>query len=73
MTDFQLKKEAARLFEKAMGIHISTTKIVLLEANTDGSYIFFAVGNCSYAYYRLHNTFAVYPNREGRDGMRIEL
>lgn len=73
MTNYQLKVLAQQMFEKGMGISIPTTKISLLEADTDGSYVFFAVGNCTYAYSRLNNSLAVYPNMEGRDGMVIKF
>lgn len=73
MTNYQLKVLATQLFEKAMSVKIPTTKVQLLEASTDGSYVFFAVGNNSYAYSKLNNILAVYPNLDGRDGMVISL
>ena len=73
MTNYQLKVLAQQKFEQGMGISIPTTKITLLEADTDGSYVFFKVGNCTYSYSRLNNALAVYPNIEGKDGMVIKF
>ena len=71
MTNMQIKKLAHELFEKYTGIKTTLKSITLLEADMDGSYVFFAVGKMSFAWYKLTNTFAAYPNMNGTDGMKF--
>jgi hypothetical protein len=71
MTNMQIKKLAHELFEKYTGIKTTIKSITLLEADVDGSYIFFAVGKMSFAYYRNINSFVAYPNMDGTDGMKF--
>ena len=55
-------------------MNVKVKDIVLLEAQGDGSYIFFAVGNSPVSYmYRtaLYNSFCVYPNWQGIHGMEM--
>lgn len=72
MTNTEIRKKAHELFTEYTGIKTGLKNIVLLEADMDGSYIFFKVGKLAFAWYQLHNTFAAYPNEKGIDGMRIE-
>ena len=71
MTNTQIKKLAHELFEKYTGIKTTLKSITLLEADMDGSYVFFAVGKMSFAWYKIGNTFAAYPNMNGTVGMRF--
>ena len=72
MTNAAIKDKAHKLFMEYTGIKIAKKNIVLLEADMDGSYIFFRVGKLSFAWYQLHNSFCAYPNEKGIDGMKIE-
>lgn len=71
MTNTQIKKLAHELFEKYTGIKTTLKSITLLEADMDGSYVFFAVGKMSFAWYKNIKTFVAYPNTNGTDGMRF--
>lgn len=72
MTNAQIKEKAQKLFIEYTGIKTGLKNIRLLEADMDGTYIFFSVGNLSFAWYQLHNSFCAYPNIKGIDGMKIE-
>lgn len=73
MTNAQIKNKAHELFTEYTGIKVAKNSIVLLEADMDGSYIFFKVGKLSFAWYSLHNTFCAYPDARGIDGMKIGI
>ena len=73
MTNAQIKDRAHVLFTKHTGIKVAKKSIVLLEADTDGSYIFFRVGKLSFAWYSLLNAFCAYPDVRGIDGMKIGM
>lgn len=72
MSNTAIKKKAHELFTEYTGIKTALKNIILLEADIDGSYIFFKVGKIAFAWYQLHNTFAAYPNEKGIDGMLLE-
>lgn len=79
LTSFQIKKFACQMFEKAMSIKIPTTKILLLDwcisKNGKIDYVYFMIGNVAYAFYACMNgdVLCVYPNRQKRNGMQINL
>lgn len=73
MTNAQIKNKAYELFTKYTGIDVAKKSIVLLEADMDGSYIFFKVGKLSFVWSSLHNTFWAYPDARGFDGMKIGI
>ena len=73
MTNAQIKDKAHELFTEYTGIKVAKKSVVLLEADMDGSYIFFRVGKLSFAWYSLHNTFCAYPDARGIDGMKIGI
>ena len=72
MSNAAIKAKAHELFKEYTGIHVGRNRIVLLEADGDGSYIFFRVGKLSFAWYQLYNSFCAYPNIKGIDGMKID-
>lgn len=77
MSNAEMKKIAQNLFKKAMGIDIALKNIVLLESaeNSTGlTYLFFAVGNNTFAYHSSYSDrIAFYPNWKGTDGCIINL
>lgn len=60
MTNAQIKNKAHELFTEYTGIKVAKKSIVLLEADMNGSYIFFRVGKLSFAWNSLLNTFCAY-------------
>ena len=76
MTIFEKKKTAANLIVRYLNIYVDPKNIELLKHNEDGSYLHFAVNGSPVSYlYKItpFNTFTMYPNREGTEGMTLEL
>ena len=73
LTNRELQKLSLEMFIKYTGIKVGLKDIVMLEADTDGSYLFFRVGKLAFVYYhRLgDDEFVAYPDDRGRDGMTI--
>ena len=73
LTNRELQKLSLEKFIQYTGIKVSLKDIVMLEADTDGNYLFFRVGKLAFAYYhRLgDDEFVAYPDDRGRDGMII--
>lgn len=77
MNKTEMRRFAKDLFKKAMGLEIALKNIVLLESaeNSTGlTYLFFAVGNNSFAYHHISpDRIVFYPNWEGKDGCIINF
>ena len=73
LTNRELQKLALTKFIKFTGIKVSLKDIVMLEADTDGKYLFFKVGKLAFSYYsRLgEDEFVAYPDERGIEGMTI--
>lgn len=73
LTNRELQKLALTKFIKFTGIKVSLKDIVMLEADTDGKYLFFKVGKLAFSYYsRLgDDEFVAYPDERGVEGMTI--
>lgn len=74
LTNYQLQKAASEAVQKYMGLKVMVKQITLLEANMDGSYIMFAIGNSKPCYElcrSLWTTFWIYPTWEGKNGCII--
>lgn len=78
MSNFELKKKAVELIKRYFDMTIRPKDVVLLEADINNgkcTYLYFAVGKSpvSYAYRtRLYNSFCMYPNSDGLNGMQLE-
>jgi hypothetical protein len=73
LTNRELQKLSLEKFIKYTGIKVGLKDIVMLEADTDGKYLFFQVGKLAFAYYNRFgdDEFVAYPDSRGRDGMTI--
>ena len=79
MSNFELKKKAVELIKRYFDMTIKPKDVVLLEAdinNGECTYLFFAIGKSPVSYsYRTrsyNNSFCMYPNYDGIDGMQLE-
>ena len=73
LSNRELQKLSYDIFTKYTGIKVRPSDIVMLEADTDGKYLFFRVGKLTFAYMnRLgQDSLAAYPDDRGVDGMII--
>lgn len=75
MKDKILKEKAVALIKLYLDINVTAKDINIIESNEDGTYLFFSVGKSpvSYLYINaVYNTFCMYPNKLGVNGMELE-
>lgn len=77
MTNDQMRIEATKALMLYMSVNVPAEDITLLEANMDGTYIYFAIRGAKPAYALNRSggrsSFRIYPSFNSYDGLILEV